>query len=136
MRASFVLAMAALAALSTGIAHEVGTPLGVIVGRVEQVLDRVTDERAAQRVEFPKDGCITCSGAAAALQLPASGVHALRQRHDLMQGIVQASERVREWCRAAAGAGQALLQNVKKRIPTGNVFYSTALLKNGIHVNI
>ena len=32
--------MAALAALSTGIAHEVGTPLGVIVGRVEQVLDR------------------------------------------------------------------------------------------------
>lgn len=41
--------MAALAALSTGIAHELGTPLGVIVGRVEQVLDRPTlgeDERA------------------------------------------------------------------------------------------
>lgn len=38
--------MAALAALSTGIAHEVGTPLGVIVGRVEQVLDRIVDERA------------------------------------------------------------------------------------------
>lgn len=31
--------MAALAALSTGIAHELGTPLGVIVGRVEQALD-------------------------------------------------------------------------------------------------
>lgn len=38
--------MAALAALSTGIAHEVGTPLGVIVGRVEQVVERVEDERA------------------------------------------------------------------------------------------
>jgi len=38
--------MAALAALSTGIAHEVGTPLGVIVGRVELVLDRPEhDER-------------------------------------------------------------------------------------------
>ncbi len=38
--------MAALAALSTGIAHEVGTPLGVIVGRVEQVIERVDDARA------------------------------------------------------------------------------------------
>lgn len=38
--------MAALAALSTGIAHELGTPLGVIVGRVEQVSERTTDERA------------------------------------------------------------------------------------------
>lgn len=38
--------MAALAALSTGIAHELGTPLGVIVGRVEQVIERVSDERA------------------------------------------------------------------------------------------
>lgn len=37
--------MAALAALSTGIAHELGTPLGVIVGRVEQVLDRTDDPR-------------------------------------------------------------------------------------------
>src|SRR5262249_4303238 len=38
--------MAALAALSTGIAHEVGTPLGVIVGRVEQVMERLGDDRA------------------------------------------------------------------------------------------
>ncbi len=37
--------MAALAALSTGIAHEIGTPLGIIVGRVEQALDRTEDER-------------------------------------------------------------------------------------------
>jgi signal transduction histidine kinase len=38
--------MAALAALSTGIAHELGTPLGVIVGRVEQALARSKhDER-------------------------------------------------------------------------------------------
>lgn len=32
--------------LASGIAHEVGTPLGVIVGRVEQALDRTSDERA------------------------------------------------------------------------------------------
>lgn len=37
--------MATIAALSTGIAHEVGTPLGVIVGRVEQALDRAEDAR-------------------------------------------------------------------------------------------
>ncbi len=37
--------MAALAALSTGIAHEIGTPLGIIVGRVEQALERTQDER-------------------------------------------------------------------------------------------
>lgn len=36
--------MAALAALSTGIAHELGTPLGVIVGRVEQALARSKDD--------------------------------------------------------------------------------------------
>ena len=36
--------MATLAALSTGIAHELGTPLGVIVGRVEQTVARVEDD--------------------------------------------------------------------------------------------
>lgn len=36
--------MAALAALSTGIAHELGTPLGVIVGRVEQALGSVGED--------------------------------------------------------------------------------------------
>lgn len=40
--------MAALAALSTGIAHELGTPLGVIVGRVEQTLARVGDDEKAK----------------------------------------------------------------------------------------
>jgi signal transduction histidine kinase len=40
--------MATIAALSTGIAHEIGTPLGVIVGRTEQALARTrADERAA-----------------------------------------------------------------------------------------
>ncbi|HVJ93898.1 MAG TPA: ATP-binding protein, partial [Labilithrix sp.] len=43
--------MAALAALSTGIAHEVGTPLGVIVGRVEQVLERIDDERTKRALD-------------------------------------------------------------------------------------
>lgn len=36
--------MATMAALSTGIAHEVGTPLSVIVGRVEQVLGRLEED--------------------------------------------------------------------------------------------
>lgn len=41
--------MAALAALSTGIAHELGTPLSIIVGRVEQVVSRAgEDERTKQ----------------------------------------------------------------------------------------
>ncbi|MBX3229862.1 MAG: hypothetical protein KIT84_05965 [Labilithrix sp.] len=45
--------MATVAALSTGIAHEVGTPLAVIVGRVEQVLARpATDERTAAALKI------------------------------------------------------------------------------------
>jgi signal transduction histidine kinase len=41
--------LATLAALATGIAHEVSTPLGVIVGRAEQLLARVLgDERATK----------------------------------------------------------------------------------------
>jgi signal transduction histidine kinase len=43
--------MASLAALSTGIAHELGTPLAVIVGRVEQVLERVDDARAESALQ-------------------------------------------------------------------------------------
>ncbi|CAN5916509.1 hypothetical protein BH11MYX4_BH11MYX4_21960 [soil metagenome] len=39
--------MAALAALSTGIAHELGTPLGVILGRVEQTLTQLGDDARA-----------------------------------------------------------------------------------------
>lgn len=45
--------MATVAALSTGIAHEIGTPLGVIVGRTEQLLGRPnTDERAAKSLRI------------------------------------------------------------------------------------
>jgi len=43
--------LATLAALSTGIAHEVSTPLGVIVGRAEQLLPKVADDRAKRSVE-------------------------------------------------------------------------------------
>jgi signal transduction histidine kinase len=44
--------LATLAALATGIAHEVSTPLGVIVGRAEQLLPKVTgDDRARKGLE-------------------------------------------------------------------------------------
>jgi signal transduction histidine kinase len=44
--------LATMAALATGIAHEVSTPLGVIVGRAEQILPKVShDERAKRSVE-------------------------------------------------------------------------------------
>jgi signal transduction histidine kinase len=45
--------LATLGALATGIAHEVSTPLGVIVGRAEQLLPKVaTDERALRSVNM------------------------------------------------------------------------------------
>ena len=46
--------MAAIAALSSGIAHEIGTPLGVMVGRLEQAVERTEDPktRAALDVAF------------------------------------------------------------------------------------
>jgi signal transduction histidine kinase len=43
--------LATMGALATGIAHEVSTPLGVILGRAEQLLPRQPDERARRAVE-------------------------------------------------------------------------------------
>lgn len=43
--------LATLGALATGIAHEVSTPLGVIMGRAEQLLPKLEDERARRAVE-------------------------------------------------------------------------------------
>jgi two-component system, NtrC family, sensor kinase len=43
--------MAALGAMATGVAHQVASPLGVIMGRVEQLLPKVSgDERARRAV--------------------------------------------------------------------------------------
>jgi signal transduction histidine kinase len=41
--------LATLGALATGVAHEVSTPLGVIVGRAEQLLPKVADDDRARR---------------------------------------------------------------------------------------
>src|SRR5450755_826760 len=44
--------LATMGALATGIAHEVSTPLGVIVGRAEQLLSRLSgDDRSKRAVE-------------------------------------------------------------------------------------
>ncbi|CAN5872491.1 hypothetical protein BH11MYX4_BH11MYX4_19640 [soil metagenome] len=43
--------LATMGALATGIAHEVATPLGVILGRTEQLLPRQTDDRSRRAVE-------------------------------------------------------------------------------------
>jgi signal transduction histidine kinase len=41
--------LATMAALATGIAHEVATPLGVIVARAEQVVDRTKDDEPTRK---------------------------------------------------------------------------------------
>ena len=43
--------LATMGALATGIAHEVSTPLGVILGRAEQLLPKQTDDRSRLAVE-------------------------------------------------------------------------------------
>jgi len=43
--------LAVMGALATGIAHEVATPLGVILGRSEQLLPKQPDDRAKRAVE-------------------------------------------------------------------------------------
>lgn len=60
--------MASLAAIGTGIAHELGTPLSVIVGRAESALARSTDDRVSKaltvvleqsaRIEAIARGCL------------------------------------------------------------------------------
>jgi two-component system NtrC family sensor kinase len=47
--------LATMGALATGIAHEVSTPLGVILGRAEQLLPKQLDDRARRAVEIISD---------------------------------------------------------------------------------
>jgi signal transduction histidine kinase len=47
--------LATMGALATGIAHEVSTPLGVILGRAEQLMTKQTDERTRRAVEIITD---------------------------------------------------------------------------------
>lgn len=47
--------LATMGALATGIAHEVSTPLGVILGRAEQLLPRQPDDRTRRAVEIIAD---------------------------------------------------------------------------------
>jgi signal transduction histidine kinase len=44
--------LATMGALATGIAHEVSTPLGVILGRAEQLSPKQSDERSRRAVEI------------------------------------------------------------------------------------
>lgn len=90
--------MATLAALSTGIAHELGTPLSVIVGRVEQVSERVArsgDERSGaalrivleqvERIQRIVRGSLALArGESPALE-PTDAVACLRRAADLVR---------------------------------------------------
>lgn len=87
--------MAALAALSTGIAHEVGTPLGVIMGRVEQALERTTDERATAALGIVLDqvdrirrivrGCLALARGDAPQLVPTSPASLAERATDLVR---------------------------------------------------
>ena len=88
--------MATLAALSTGIAHELGTPLSVIVGRVEQVLGRVTeDERSSsalrivleqvERIRHIVRGCLALARGDAPHLVPTPPEAVARRAADLVR---------------------------------------------------
>ncbi|MGH7281823.1 MAG: sensor histidine kinase [Polyangiaceae bacterium] len=49
--------LATMGAMAIGVAHEISTPLGVIVGRSEQLLPRLEDERSKRNVQVVIEQC-------------------------------------------------------------------------------
>ena len=100
--------MAALAALSTGIAHELGTPLGVIVGRVEQALGRTSgDERVTSalaivleqvtRIQSIVRGCLALARGDSPQLVKMSPASIAKHAIDLVRHRFSSSDVALEW---------------------------------------